>query len=85
MTDHQPPSDDVYTALVALDDPVECARRITEMSRRRGNLPPRFARLRTQRLLQARTRDGRKVAWLALMVGLRPSGISRLTARAVAA
>jgi hypothetical protein len=70
-----------YAALAAIDDPVECARRITQIARTRGNLPASLARLRVQRLHEARTRDGRKVSWLAKQIGLGASGISRLTTK----
>jgi hypothetical protein len=67
-----------YLALVAIDDPVECARRITVIARTRGNLDPRLAQLRKTRLREARIRDGRRVDWLAAAIGLGASGISRL-------
>ncbi len=76
-TDDQPDED--LAVLAAITDPVECAARITAIARRRGNLPAPLARLRADRLRQARLEDGRKVTWLALKVGLGISGISRLT------
>jgi hypothetical protein len=69
-----------YLALVAINDPVECARQITTIARTRGNLDPRLAQLRKDRLRQARVRDGRRADWLAAAVGLGTSGISRLAA-----
>jgi hypothetical protein len=68
-----------FDAYAAIEDPVECARRLTQLARDRGNLKPRFAALRKQRLAEARIRDGRKVSWLADKVGLKQSGVSRLT------
>lgn len=67
-----------YAALAAIDDPVECARQITRIARTRGNLDPRLAQLRRERLRTARIRDGRRVDWLAAAIGLGASGISRL-------
>lgn len=78
MTDQVAEQDAEYLALVAIDDPVECARRITAIARTRGNLDPRLAQLRKERLREARIRDGRRVDWLAAAVGLGASGISRL-------
>lgn len=66
-------------AVIADRDPVEAARLITAMSRRRGNLPKPYADLRKDCLQRARIVDGRKVNWLAGKVGLAMSGISRLT------
>lgn len=76
----QPTGTPDYDALAAIEDPVECARRITRLARERGNLPSALADLRKQRLAQARVRDGRRVSWLADKIGLRVSGVSRLTA-----
>jgi hypothetical protein len=78
VTDPVADKDAEYLALVAIDDPVECARRITVIARTRGNLDPRLAQLRKERLREARIRDGRRVDWLAAAVGLGASGISRL-------
>lgn len=64
---------------IAGRDPVEAARLITAVARRRGNLSPDLAQLRKDCLRTARTRDGRKVNWLADKVGLAMAGISRLT------
>ncbi len=78
MADPIADKDAEYLALVAIADPVECARRITVIARTRGNLDPRLAQLRKQRLREARIRDGRRADWLAAAVGLGASGISRL-------
>lgn len=78
MADPVADKDTEYLALVAIVDPVECARQITVIARTRGNLDPRLAQLRKERLREARVRDGRRVDWLAAAVGLGASGISRL-------
>jgi hypothetical protein len=75
--DDQPERD--LAVLLAITDPVECARLLTQLSKKRGNLSPDESRLRRLRITQARYRDGRKVLWLATKVGLAQSGISRLT------
>lgn len=66
-------------AAIAGRDPVEAARLITVVARRRGNLPGDLATLRKDCLRRARTVDGRKVSWLADKVGLAMAGVSRLT------
>lgn len=78
MADPVADKDAEYLTLVAIADPVECARQITAIARTRGNLDPRLAQLRKDRLREARTRDGRRVDWLAAAIGLGASGISRL-------
>lgn len=79
MTGADDQLDEDLAVLAAITDPVECAARITAIARRRGNLPAPYARLRAERLRQARLEDGRKVTWLASKIGLGVSGISRLT------
>lgn len=64
-------------------DPVECAKRITQLARSRGNLPAPLAHLRVRRLLEARYQDGRCPNWLSRKVGLGLSGIYRLTSSPV--
>lgn len=64
---------------IADRDPVEAARLITIVAKRRCNLPTAWADLRKDCLRRARDEDGRKVSWLAAKVGLAMAGISRLT------
>ncbi len=67
-------------ALAAANRPVDRAAVITAIARRDGTLPRELADMR-DRDLAAEVAEGRKVSWLALMIGRTPSLVSRRVKR----
>jgi hypothetical protein len=63
----------------AIPSPVERARVIGDFARIVGSLPPDLAELRREALIEARTKEGRRVGWLATELRIAATRISRLT------